>query len=117
MISIILLIIAVLLIVYALKKKERYKFKVAGLSHYCENYRGVIDPEGRLTVDLIPEPDNPHDPNAIRVYMNGKHIGYVPKEKTAKVRKFLSKIYEISAEVELDGDFWEDVEIFIWYKK
>ena len=35
---------------------------------------------GESAVDLIPEPDNEHDPNAIAVYFEGTHLGYVPKE-------------------------------------
>ena len=29
---------------------------------------------------LVREPDNKHDPNAIRVEVGGKFMGYVPKE-------------------------------------
>lgn len=42
-----------------------------------------------LDADLIAEPDNPHDPNAIRVVVNDILIGYVPKEKTSKVKTLL----------------------------
>ncbi len=28
---------------------------------------------------LVREPDNPYDPNAVRVVLSGEHIGYVPK--------------------------------------
>lgn len=27
--------------------------------------------------ELIPEPDNPYDPNAIKVVVNGQHVGYI----------------------------------------
>lgn len=30
---------------------------------------------------LVPEPDNPHDPRALRVEVGGEHVGYVPKGK------------------------------------
>ena len=40
-------------------------------------------------IELIPEPSNPHDPNAIMVVADGTHIGYVPKEKTKIVRELL----------------------------
>ena len=99
------------------KFKRHYGFKVAGLSHHWENFRDVIDPEGDLNVELVPEPDNPHDPNAIKVIMNGQHIGYVPKEKTADIKKILPDAYEIDAHVELKEDFWEEVVILIWYRR
>ena len=30
---------------------------------------------------LVREPDNPHDPNAIRVEVAGKYLGHIPKDK------------------------------------
>jgi hypothetical protein len=29
---------------------------------------------------LVREPNNQHDPNAIAVYVDGRHVGYVPKD-------------------------------------
>ena len=97
--------------------KNHFHTYVAGIKHHRKAFYALDLEQREHSLELIEDPENKHDPNAIKVVVDGKHIGYVPKEKTAKVRKFLSKIYEISAEVELDGDFWEDVEIFIWYKK
>lgn len=35
-------------------------------------------------LDLVREPDNPHDPNAVRVDWRGRSLGYVPRrENTA----------------------------------
>ncbi len=31
-------------------------------------------------VKLIPEPDNPHDENAVMIFARGEKIGYVPRE-------------------------------------
>lgn len=33
-----------------------------------------------LPAQLRPEPDNPHDRNAVAVDMGGRHIGYLPRE-------------------------------------
>lgn len=41
-------------------------------------------------IELISEPDNPHDDNAIKVIADGLHIGYVPAEKTGKVKMILT---------------------------
>ena len=51
--------------------------------------------------DLVPEPDNPHDPNAIKVIVNDIHIGYVPAKRTKSIKKILdgSTIFEISCEI------------------
>lgn len=32
-----------------------------------------------LACELVREPDNPHDANAIKVLLNGKHVGYIPR--------------------------------------
>jgi len=40
----------------------------------------VLALESGDIVDLIPEPENPYDPNAIAVYYEDEHIGFVAKE-------------------------------------
>lgn len=42
------------------------------------------------TVELVPEPTNKADPNAIKVIMNGAHVGYVPRESTDRVREHMN---------------------------
>lgn len=39
--------------------------------------------------DLIPEPDNPADPKAIKVVVEGVHIGYIKKGSCAHIHKLL----------------------------
>lgn len=112
------ILIGVLFIVLSRRKlKYKYKFHVAGLSYYWENYRENLNPESEFKVDLVPEPENPHDKNAIKVLLNGLQVGHVPKDKTAEVRKVLPYAYEIDAYVDHDEDYWEAVEIIIWYRK
>ena len=46
-----------------------------------------------FTVDLIPEPENPYDPNAIAVVLkNGNNIGYVSKDFNEEIKEILDKI-------------------------
>lgn len=54
-------------------------FQVAGSRYYvnCNNEDCIIK-EGK-GVELIPEPDNKFDSNAIKVIYNVMHIGYVPR--------------------------------------
>ena len=40
-------------------------------------------------VELIPEPDNPHDPNAVRVEVAGVHIGYIKAGSCSQVKNLL----------------------------
>lgn len=54
-------------------------------------------------VQLIPEPDNPHDENAVKVISDGLHIGYVPAGKTKKVKQILSTKDIISISCDIYG--------------
>jgi hypothetical protein len=36
-------------------------------------------------LDLVREPGNPHDPNAVRVDWRGRKLGYVPRRENAAV--------------------------------
>ena len=37
-----------------------------------------IAAQDSIALELEPEPDNKHDPNAVKVIANGQQIGYVP---------------------------------------
>lgn len=36
-------------------------------------------------VELVAEPTNPYDPNAIQVLCDGTHIGYIARDRTADI--------------------------------
>lgn len=60
------------------------EFNIAGMSHRdnIDNYLGEF--KGTLEA----EPSNTYDPNAIKVLAHdGHHVGYVPKDMTAEIRK------------------------------
>ena len=63
------------------------EFPIAGISHR-ENIGNYL---GEHLGTLEEEPDNPYDANAIKILAgNGHHLGYVPKDMTAEVRKHTS---------------------------
>ena len=96
---------------------EYYSFKVVGISFYekdiidslavenddydmtkkeiidaCMTDEPIYKYQASVSnVQLEFEPDNPHDPNAIKVMADGVHIGYVPSKNTNKVRQLLKK--------------------------
>ena len=63
---------------------EVLEFTIAGMS-----YRDDIDDYlGEHVGTLEAEPTNPYDSNAIKILAeDGHHVGYVPKDMTAEVRK------------------------------
>lgn len=72
-------------------------FKVAGISHYkddiIKNFASEEDDEfdyETSSVELIPEPENKYDPNAIKVMVDEIHVGYVPKQITSFVKDLIN---------------------------
>lgn len=103
-------------------------YKVAGVSHYvdnimslaCENTdyemskRELIDDgfvEEKVwkynfypsNLELQPEPDNPHDPNAIKVIIDGEHVGYIKSGSCAHVRKIINEGSVVRADCIIGG--------------
>ena len=94
---------------------KKYTFKVAGISRRQKDIINKLLPENDdyemskselveigmvdervykyspITSDaeLVPEPTNPRDPNAIKVVVCSVHIGYVPADRTGKVKDLL----------------------------
>lgn len=65
--------------------RNKFSFSIAGI-----NYRCTLKDVGSFIGMLVPEPNNPHDPNAIAVFnQNGKRLGYVGKSN-------LSELYQWS---------------------
>jgi len=53
------------------------------------------------TATLVPEPSNPHDPNAVAVVIDGHHVGYIPRELAAGVLQMTGwKPFEVPAKIE-----------------
>lgn len=70
--------------------------KVSGIGHCVDFYiagitfrDGISRYQGEFVGRLVPEPSNPHDPNAIRIEASdGTKVGYVPKDRTSEVRAY-----------------------------
>lgn len=99
---------------FVMAKSEN--FVVAGVSHYVDNIINNLvsdnpdyglsnkelieqyDPGERIfeydfgdkDVALVPEPENPHDPNAIRVEVRGILIGYIKAGSCSHVKNLLN---------------------------
>ena len=64
-----------------IKSKIGETFLVAGVGYRVEAVRAAyeryLDGDERLLIK--PEPTNEHDPNALKVILARKHVGYVPR--------------------------------------
>lgn len=73
-----------------------FEFEIVGESHY-QTALAVIcggktenGHERYCVAYLIPEPDNPHDPNAILVEINGLQVGYIDKHSAPRMSKAMN---------------------------
>ena len=67
-------------------------------------------------VELVPEPTNEHDPNAIKVIVDGQHIGYIKKGSCSHIHNLIKedRIKEVDCDIyggnykELEFDDYSD---------
>lgn len=59
-----------------------------------------------LSAEIVPEPENEFDPNALAVYVDGVRIGYVPRKDQAKV----NSVTPTSVDVEIYGGKFKDLD-------
>lgn len=78
----------------------REDLEVVGESHYQENLwqiaGGRHNPEARVRCEiyalLVPEDDNPHDANAVAVWIQGLKVGYLSREDAQRYRPGLQDL-------------------------
>jgi len=72
---------------------------VVGESFYAAALRGLADdgPRERWAC-LVPDPDNPYDPNAVRVLIDGIHVGHLDRGTAIAFRPVADRIRELGCE-------------------
>ena len=76
-----------------------------------------------ITLLLIREPDNVHDPCAIKVYHKQRHIGYIPRNTAMTLSKLMEdNKLRVSARIEevaggTEGKENRGINISIWFRK
>lgn len=113
-------------------KKVTRKYVVAGVSHYPDSIdalatenddydlskRNLVDEgfEGEKvfrysfypnSVVLQPEPTNQYDPNAVKVIVDGQHVGYIKKGSAAHIRKQLGAGNIVEVVADIGGGPWK----------
>lgn len=56
-----------------------------------------------IHAELVPEPTNPHDPNAIKVMIDGEHIGYIKAGSCTHVLKLIAEDRILGIQCEMGG--------------
>lgn len=92
------------------------EFAVSGCSFRLEDVQELhrqwkdCNRRHKISVQLLPEPQNPHDPHAVKVRVwlrncGWRQIGYVPKDLALHVRSMLTNCYiELPTTVSYCGD-------------
>lgn len=58
-----------------------------------------------VTVELVPEAGNPHDPNALAAYVNGLRAGYLARGPAAEYRPLVSWANQLGYRLLVSGKF------------
>jgi len=74
-----------------------FSVKAAGTSHYQKALLKVQDGFKKhhnpdFLVDVVPEPENPHDPMALQLLLDGALLGYIPAELTSEIHDALKRV-------------------------
>jgi HIRAN domain len=82
--------------------------RVVGTSHYQDAMLELAPREADEAIRvekvavLVPEPDNPHDPNAIAVHIDGRLVGYLSREENVRWKDVVAD-NEIAGEAMIAG--------------
>lgn len=87
---------------------------------YALNKRGLVEeyPDGGTVyeydfdpgqAELVPEPDNPHDPKAIKVLVDGQHVGYIKAGSCAHIHRLLRENRIQKIEPKIIGGKYKDL--------
>jgi len=81
-----------------------FQDEVVGESHYQADLgQMATGKRTRVTASLVCEPNNPYDKNAVRVEIEGKLVGHLPRERAKFHRQRLARLNEIGSAVECDA--------------
>ena len=92
-------------------------FHIAGFQHHDGAFvLGELKPGTRL--DLVPERDNPHDPNAVALFFKDTMLGYVPADCNELIARMMffghADLFEAHVlQVNPELDPWKQVRVRI----
>ena len=77
--------------VVEVRQSGSFELPIVGEQSYTKNFEKLFGKRNREGVDvvcaalLIPEPDNPYDANAVRVFIKEMLVGYLERESAKKL--------------------------------
>jgi hypothetical protein len=87
-----------------------FETDVVGESHYQDALAEIAGPKTEAGVDLevkaqlVPEPDNPTDPQAVAVYIEGRKVGHLARDLAAQWVAIQARRGETGQIVEVDAN-------------
>lgn len=105
-----------------MSKKNRSRlyasFNIAGFQ-YWDGALALEKLHAGKKLKLVPEPENPYDPNAVALYCKGFKLGFVPREQNAELAQLLyfghNHVFEARVQqVAPDCKPWEQVRVGIY---
>ena len=72
---------------------KRIEFSVVGFKFNDSNPNVLMECD---TIELIPEPENPFDPNAVKVIVDGKKSGHIASKYCKRILNILQEHIDFS---------------------
>jgi hypothetical protein len=94
-------------------------FFIAGFQYYDGALVLSRLKSGESGLALVPEPDNPHDPDAVAIYFGSHKMGFVPggeNDLASLMRHYgYADVFEVRVQqVKEDADPWKQVRVGIY---
>lgn len=83
-----------------MKKFTLVQVSLVGIQFY-EAYSDLENLEIHQPLELVQEPENEWDANAIKVLMDGKQLGHISKMDNVLINSWINQDMDISAEIDL----------------
>lgn len=78
--------------------------QAAGIDYYPKAYRGMKHGQD-VIVDLVPEPSNEYDPNAVMVIIKGTHAGFLSAGAAKGWQPLIIRAQQMGLRVQVPGQF------------
>lgn len=83
---------------------QRPTVSAVGTFAYLDSLRHV--PTGEVLLELVPEPDNPHDSRAISIRHRDRVIGYIPRDRTSSYWPTVARVAASGKTAQVKGKIY-----------